>query len=227
MKYSDFERIMSSPRMNRYVTACSNNTRKAMTLYRLNLKLSQELFTIISCFEIALRNAIDYHYKSIHGNDWLRDAANVGGVFDNNQCRKSKHIIERGLRKLNHNYTHSKLIAEMDFGFWRYLFSQPQFRAGGQSLLRIFPAKPISTPTIQYNHRYVFNELEKINDIRNRIAHHEPICFQLGNSVIDTTFSKQNYRLIKDLFGWMQIDEASLLYGINHVNDIIQKIDNL
>ncbi len=227
MKYSDFEKIMSAPRMNRYVTACSNNTRKAMTLYRLNLKLSQELFTIISCFEIALRNAIDYHYKQIYGNNWLRDAANVGGIFDNNRCRKSKDIIESGLRKLNNNYTHSKLIAEMDFGFWRYLFSRPQFRAGGRTLLKIFPAKPRSTPTIQYNNRYVFNELGKINNIRNRIAHHEPICFQLGSSVIDTTFSKQNYRLIKDFFAWMQINEASLLYGIDHVNDIIQKIDNL
>ena len=227
MKYFDFEKIMSAPRMNRYVVACSYKTRKAMTLYRLNLKLSQELFTIISCFEIALRNFIDYHYKSIHGNDWLRNAINYGGMFDIYQCRKTKRIIERGLRKLNHNYTHSKLIAEMDFGFWRYLFAQPQFRAGGQTLLRIFPAKPRSTPSVQYNNRYVFNELEKINDIRNRIAHHEPICFQIGTPRIDTTFSKQNYRLIKDLFGWMQIDEASLLYGINHVNEIIQKIDNL
>ena len=67
--------------MERYVIACSNNTKKAMTLYRLNLKLSQELFTIISCFEIALRNAIDYHYSAIHGNHWLRDSINNGGIF--------------------------------------------------------------------------------------------------------------------------------------------------
>ena len=117
--------------MSRYITACSNDTRKAMTLYRLNLKLSQELFTIISCFEIALRNSIDNHYSSVHGNDWLRDSVNPGGIFDNNRCRKTGQIITRTLRKLNHNYTHSKLVAEMDFGFWRYLFSQPQFHSGG------------------------------------------------------------------------------------------------
>ncbi len=213
--------------MNRYVTACANNTRKAMTLYRLNLKLSQELFTIISCFEIAFRNAIDYHYKPLYGNDWLKKSVDVNGIFDNYQCRKTKYVIERGLKKLQHNYTHSKLIAEMDFGFWRYLFSQPQFRAGGQTLLKIFPAKPTTTPTMQYNHKYVFNELGKINDIRNRIAHHEPICFQLRQPKIDTTYAKQNYRLIKDFFNWMQIDESALLYGIDHVNDLIQKIDNI
>ena len=45
--------------MERYVTACGGDTRKAMTLYRYNLQVSQEMFTIVSCFEVALRNAID------------------------------------------------------------------------------------------------------------------------------------------------------------------------
>ena len=229
MKFIVFKKIMSEPRMNRYITACANDSRKSMTIYRLNLKLSQELFTIISCFEIALRNSIDNHYTSIHGNDWLRDSVIPNGIFDNHRCRKTGQIVQRAMRKLNQNqnYTHSKLIAEMDFGFWRYLFAQPQFHSGGQSLLRIFPAKPSSTPAIQYNHSYVFNQLEKINDIRNRIAHHEPICFKLGHPIIDTTFAKQNYRLIKDLFNWMQIDETALLYGIDHVYQIVSKIDNL
>ena len=39
--------------------ACGGDTRRAMTLYRYNLKLSQEMFTLISCFEVALRNRID------------------------------------------------------------------------------------------------------------------------------------------------------------------------
>ena len=81
MKYADFERVMSSPRMQRYSNACAGDTRKAMTLYRLNLKLSQESFTIISCFEIAIRNSIDSHYKNIYGNNWLRDAQMAGGIF--------------------------------------------------------------------------------------------------------------------------------------------------
>lgn len=59
MKYRDFESILSSQRLQRYVNSCSGDTRKAMTLYRENLHLSQEMFTIISCFEVALRNAID------------------------------------------------------------------------------------------------------------------------------------------------------------------------
>jgi len=42
MRYTDFENIMTPARMGRYLTACGGNTRKAMTMYRKNLQLSQE-----------------------------------------------------------------------------------------------------------------------------------------------------------------------------------------
>jgi hypothetical protein len=80
MKYSEFENILSIARMSRYVNACRGHTKEAMTLYRLNLRLSQELFTVISCFEVALRNAINGHCVPGLGNDWLRDGATRGGI---------------------------------------------------------------------------------------------------------------------------------------------------
>lgn len=62
MKYTDFEYVLSPERMGRYLQACGDDSQKAMTLYRYNLQLSQEMFTVISCFEVALRNAIDRHF---------------------------------------------------------------------------------------------------------------------------------------------------------------------
>ena len=50
MEYKEFERIMSRKRMGRYLAACQGDTRKAMTLYRYNLHLTQDVFTVISCF---------------------------------------------------------------------------------------------------------------------------------------------------------------------------------
>ncbi len=198
-----------------------------MTLYRKNLRLSQELFTVISCFEITLRNKIDGVYTDHYGNDWLRDSAAAGGMFDGNNCRKTKKLIHDALRRLGYNYTHHKLVAEMDFGFWRYLFANPQFNAAGTLLLRIFPAKPRSTPTINYNNAFVFNELGQINDIRNRIAHHEPICFRPSQPVKDTTYAHQRYNLILQLFQWMNVNEAALLYGLDHITTVCDEIDAL
>ncbi|MHA4811525.1 Abi family protein [Flavitalea flava] len=166
MKYKVFQEIMSASRMSRYLAACKGDTRKAMALYRLNLKLTQELFTVISCFEVALRNKIDQHYSKKVGIDWLRDSVLPGGMFNNRHCGKTPSILLDALRKLS-IYSHPKLIAEMDFGFWRYMFARHQFYVGGQTLLTIFPAKPKSTFAIKYDHNYVFSRLEKINLLRN------------------------------------------------------------
>lgn len=226
MKYIDFETIMSTARMSRYLDATGNDTKKAMTLYRKNLQLSQEMFTVISCFEVALRNKINEHYIIQHGNDWLRDSVDVAGFFNVPQCFNTQRIIRKNIVGIG-VYTHNKLIASLDFGFWRYLFAQPQFFAGGQTLLRVFPSKPTSTPIIQYNHSYVFTQLQYINEFRNRIAHHEPICFANGSSVINTTNTLQHYNLILQLFQWMNIDESALLYGLDHVRSLCNKINRM
>lgn len=227
MRFTEFENIMSPARTSRYVAACRGNTKKAMTLYRLNLRLSQELFTIISCFEVTLRNSINNHCLNNIGADWLRDGASRGGIFDNKRCKLTRRSIQEAIKSLDHLYTPNKLVAELGFGFWRYMFAPYQYDATGKTLLRIFPAKPSSTPTLQYNQNYVFNQLAKINNIRNRIAHHEPICFEPKQPIKNTTYARQHYVLIRQLFQWMSIDEAALLYGLDHINSICKRIDDL
>lgn len=226
MKYSDFAKVMTNARMSRYLLATGGNTRKAMTLYRKNLQLTQELFTVISCFEVALRNAIDATVTPSLGNDWLRDSAAVDGIFDTPRCRLTRDNINDAINKL-HTYSHYKLVAELGFGFWRFMFAQHQFNATGRIMLQVFPSKPTSTPAIQYNNIYIFNQLAQLNNLRNRMAHHEPICFLPGNPIKDTTYTRQHYILILQLFQWMQIDEAALLYGLDHINTFCNEIDNL
>lgn len=213
--------------MQRYLTACRGDTKKAMTLYRYNLLLSREMFTIISCFEVALRNKINTHYLNTLGEEWLKRAVEPDGMFMNRNCRIAAEVIQGALRSLGAGYTHDKLVAELGFGFWRYQFASPQFRAAGSTLLGIFPGKPRSTPQQQYNNSYIFNALAKINRLRNRIAHHEAICFRPRQAVIDTSFAADHYNIIARLFNWMNIDEKDLLYGLNHMDATIAKIDNL
>lgn len=227
MIYSEFEKVITPARLGRYRTACGGSSRKAMTLYRKNLKLSQEMFTVLSCFEVALRNKIDEHYTPIHGNDWLRDAAAVGGFLDRNKTRMAQDTINKAIAGLGLGYTHYKLVAELGFGFWRYMFSNYQFAYLGRTLLNVFPLLPATTLAVNYNHNYILTQLAQINKLRNRIAHHEPICFQPRLAVKDTTYARQHYNLIIQLFQWMQIDEAALLYGIDHINTICNEIDAL
>lgn len=229
MKYTTFEHIISRKRLEKYLVAAGGDTRKAMTLYRLNLHLSQEMFTIVSCFEVALRNAIDANMTATKGENWLRDSVLRRGMFSNNQFKKTKTTILYTYKKLtaDNRYSASKLLAEMEFGVWKYMFSPAQFTASGQTLLKIFPNKLRSTKEQQYNHSYIFNELDKINTLRNRIAHHEPICFVRGDEHANTSYIINEYQKIMTLFAWMGIDSTALLYGLDHVQKVCNEINTL
>lgn len=227
MKYADFEKIISTKRMERYLAACHGNTRKAMTLYRYNLQISQEMFTIVSCFEVSLRNAIDRKLTENLGDEWLKESIMPSGIFTQPLLRKTHDIITFAHLKLqkSHSYTHTKLLAEMEFGIWKYMFSPIQYRVTGRNLLSIFPNKPRSSREMQYNQTFIFNELDKVNSLRNRIAHHETICFAKNTSIIDTSYVLTVYNKIKTLFYWMDIDCDSLLYGLDHINRVCTQIN--
>lgn len=215
--------------MERYLAACGGDTCKAMTLYRYNLKISQEMFTIVSCFEVALRNAIDQKLTENLGKEWLIGSISERGVFTQPILKKTRDIITFAHRRLQQtkSYTHSKLLAEMEFGIWKYMFSPIQYRVTGQNLLSIFPNKPRSSREMQYNQTYIFNELDKVNSLRNRIAHHETICFATNASEIDTSYIINVYSKIKMLFSWMDINSKSLLYGLDHINQVCTRINRL
>ena len=120
MNYSNFERILSPNRMLRYLTACNGNTRKAMTLYRYNLHLSHEMFTVISCFEVALRNAIDNQLKPSFGSNWLKDSIMPNGFLTSKNTVKTCEIVKRTYEKLmiDDKYSHTKLLSGLEFGVW-------------------------------------------------------------------------------------------------------------
>ena len=124
MNYTDFEDAISSERMSRYVTACNGDTRKAMTLYRYNLQVSQEMFTIVSCFEVTLRNRIDRHMQSQFGADWLKESVVNNGIFTLPILSKTRDIIFYAYRKLNRDnlYTHPKLLPKWNLGFGNICF---------------------------------------------------------------------------------------------------------
>lgn len=229
MKFLDFEKIMSNDRTQRYCNACYGDTKKAMMLYRENLRLSQEMFTIISCFEIALRNAINKKLIEKFGGDWLRDSVKKGGIFSGNKFEGTKRVIENAYCRLKSKnlYSHSKLLAEMEFGVWKYMFSNPQYKMTGRILLGVFPNRPKSSALMQYNNVYFFNELDGLNTLRNRIAHHEPICFKKGSDSIDTSYILAQYNRVKALFLWMGIDSTSLLYGLDHVNQVSMRVGKM
>lgn len=229
MNFSEFQCIVSPERLDRYLIACNGQKEKAMNLYKVNVRMSLEMFAVVGAFEIALRNAIDNLMVSHYGTDWLRDAVMPGGFFDVPQCRDHARIIKFAYERLNgqDNYSHSHLLAKMEFGIWKYMFSNPQYRASGRLLLRVFPKKPTSSRVMQYNNTTIFNELDHANSLRNRIAHHEPICFPTGFAEITTDYIEWIYAKIMMLFDWMAIDGPSYLAGLENIERMMESLIGL
>ena len=231
MQFINFNELVSAPRLNRYLLATGRNTKKAMTLYRYNLELSQELFTIISIFEVVLRNKIDNCMKNNgYSNDWLYDASQPGGIFFNKKCKNTKDIILDTKKNLK-TYSHDNLIAELMLGFWRYLFANHQFMACAGILINIFPSLPPHPAKYAYPNQWIHNDiLFKINNLRNRIAHHQPICFDRRPNKYNqknTYHVLDDYQTILNAFKYMDINDRDLLYGLDHVRKICHKINKL
>ena len=126
MNYEQFEALLSRPRLQRYLDAVQDKE-KALLLYAYNIQLSQQLFAVISMFEVILRNKINQCIqKHSNINNWLHQAVQKGGMFDTQSCKSSKDCIDEAISKLikrnEDSRLHDKLLAELNFGFWRYLF---------------------------------------------------------------------------------------------------------
>ena len=217
MDYKTSQKIYSSVRMGRYERACSSDKVKTMQLYRYNLRLCQRFFGVLNLFEVMLRNAVDTHYKQFFSDeDWIVNQAASGKLLEYNK----DEIIqtEAGYRKRN-IYNNDKMVASLTMGFWTKLFSKKRYKRGGKTLLQVFPNKCKGK-----NQADIYKDLTHIREFRNRIAHHEPICFD-GAGNISTAFAQRHYQLICDYIAYLGQNPQNVIQWAEKPDSIIRKID--
>ena len=226
MRFSELEKIVSKHRMKRYLQACTSYKSKAVELYLLNIQLSSETFKLICFFEIAFRNSINNHLSNLHGEDWIAESVSNSGFFNSPQTAITYSIIQN-LKKDNSKGANNQLITQLGFGFWRHLFAPNQYKAIGSNLLEILIHKPKSTPLLQINQKYVFKKLTEINDLRNRIAHHEPICFKNGLTHLDITDTIGISNSIVLILEWLNVDTKNQFVNLESINSIAPRAQKL
>jgi hypothetical protein len=133
MRYAEFEALVSLQRLNRYRIACNYNIRKTLCLYRANIRMSQAFLAVLGIFEVVLRNRIDAHYKAQFSEapDWFLTAMRPGGFLTQDGCQSSLNKITQACKGLGGSYSHDKLLSQLSFGFWKFMFAGGQFKAGG------------------------------------------------------------------------------------------------
>lgn len=219
MKYKDFIAILSEARMSKYKYAAGGNKTKTIQLYHHNLKLSQRVFGVIGMFEVILRNAIYEHYSAKYNDpEWIVNEIAQGKLLEH-EARvindTKSDFVRKGV------YSPDKMVASFSFGFWTYLFTRRNYRVGGKTLLQIFPNKRRGLKQID-----VYNDLTAIREFRNRIAHHEPICFD-NNRNISTAYAWQLYNLIRTYIEYMGYDADKVLKIVEKPDRVLHDIENI
>ena len=219
MKYDECLRVLSPARLNKYAQACGNDRAKTLRLYQYNIKLSQRFYGVIGMFEIMLRNAINIHYQGyFHDTNWIINQARVGGLLEHDAADIQN---TQNLYTAMGVYNNDKMVASFTFGFWTYLFTKRNYRVGGKTLLKIFPNKAHGLKQSD-----IYKDLTAIREFRNRIAHHEPICFNAARA-IDTTYARHHYNLIRTYIGYMGFDPDSVLRAVEKPDSILNVIDSI
>ncbi len=222
MRYQDYERALSAARLNKYIIASDGDRNKALALYRHNVRLCQKFYGMLNVFEIVLRNAINTHYINQLGDaEWIKNQLGPGGILENHPHKQIVQTTIGNLSRAN-RYNNDRVVSSVSFGFWPHLFTRNPFIRGGQSLLQIFPNR-----TKGLGQRSIYNDLHDIKDFRNRIAHHEAICFD-SNGCKNVTPAESYYNLIIKYVNFLGYSENHLFYGLDICPDKVMKsIDRL
>jgi len=193
MNPTKIQQHISTDRFQKYLNRCSNDYIKAIALYEVNTKLSQELYTILNHYEVALRNGINYHFTNKYHspewyNQWLLDS-NFASY--QHKILSTKQMIDRR----RETPSSGKVIAEFTLGFWSQMFNANQERLLWSELRKVFR----NIPRTQRRRTTIGPYIQKIRKFRNRVYHYEPICWNFRGL-------ERNYENIIQVIEWIDSD---------------------
>lgn len=175
-------------RLRPYLEAAQGNLTAALDIYSLNIRVGNEIFNWISVAEVVLRNALAQKIIADKSSVYFEPLFIIWADLSADG-KASYKKAEGRLRQIGVPITPNSITAELPFSFWRHLLSARYESTFWTPLLRhAFPH--------MNNHRRatVFEAVASIGELRNRIAHHEPIFGrQLGSDLAQ----------IQQIIGWI------------------------
>lgn len=216
------ESSVSAERWAAYRSSAVEDGYAVAGLYAWNIALCEALYPVMNAVEIALRNrvfaagAVHFDVKEyLEVNCWL-DAVNPRPLLSDQveKVSAAKKSLKQRLRKkfgkhrsaafIKAQMTPGRLISELHFGFWTYLFDG-EYGAGPNKPGILWPTLlPIvfpQNPSIQRGE--ASRRLVAIRQLRNRVFHHEEIW---GRENL-----WEEYTGMLTLLSWMSPESAAVL----------------
>jgi hypothetical protein len=202
---TDFNKIkaaLTHERLKKYAYNPKTNTsyddEEIFKRYLYNMELAGEINKAIHVFEVLLRNSIVVNWN-LHfiDTDWPLNKKHIHNSKKYDDVLKD---IDNAIKIIKNHYTNDDIVAALTLGFWKKMLSS-KFDVQNINLVKkIFPYRKSWQRRLVTDIRIIYDSIEIVWRLRNRIAHHEPI-FHRADLI-------NQYEIIVELI--QSIDEESL-----------------
>jgi hypothetical protein len=182
---ADLRRLISADRFERYLADAAGSPEAAASLYAWSGRVAGAVYEELGMVEIVLRNVLDcqlclFHRRRMRGNgQWWAEPQMPWGLGRRRDLRLAEQVSvarQQATDGGQHPVVPGKVVAELHFGFWRYLLASKYYTAlWVPALSAAFPHLPVRDRKSASANRMVFDALGHLNKARNRVAHHEPM----------------------------------------------------
>ena len=196
---------LSAARMGTYEIAAAHDDIASLALYSWNAQVSATLLAPLHICEVVVRNAVSDTLEAVYGARWPWSVS-----FEHSLPAPPAGYSPRKDLQLTRSRepTTGKVIPELKFVFWQKMFTgRHDARLWNSHLVRVFPGLD-STRTISDLRKEIYDELEHIRTLRNRIAHHEPIFKRNLTDDLDRIVALVEFRC-KVTASWMLVNQQA------------------
>ena len=196
---------LTRDRLASYLHATGGSLGSAIDLYDWNTLAGGALHEDLGRLEVLFRNAIDDELVR-HGRTqgwqttWYRRTQLFPGQPPDRARADINKARQRATRRGRYPEVRGKVIAELGFGFWRYLCEPPYHTSLWVPALTAAFALHPSAPNTRRVRAEVADRMQRLHFLRNRIAHHEPI---------HRRDLARDHRQLLEVVGWICSDSRS------------------
>lgn len=162
---------LSAPRISTYLAATDGDTGLALELYGWNARISAALMLPTHFAEVTTRNAVSDALTAVYGAQWPWDLTFETSLPAPAHGYNPRHDLRMTRARES---TTGKVIAELKSVFWQKMFTaRHDGRVWNHQILNLFPnTDPASAAHLC---QQIYDDLDVIRLLRNRVAHHGPI----------------------------------------------------
>lgn len=209
---------LTMDRLRSYLVATNDDLPSAIALYDWNAQVGGALHEDIGRLEVVFRNAIDealvaYGLAAGWPTVWYRRRQLFPGRHGVRALDDIKVARERATRR-GAPEAHGKVVAELSFGFWRFLCTKPYLTSlWVPAVADAFRNHP-GAGDPRAVREAVDDRIQRVHFLRNRIAHHEPVHHRNLTRDLDS---------IAELSGWISSDARDWIIGASRAAEVIRR----